>query len=607
MESERQYQRIVIDKMMNAYALHEVIVDESNTPVDYRFVEVNPAFEAYTGLTGEQVIGKTIREINPDIEKDEVDWIKKYGDIALNDGAMAFESYSEAFKRFYAIHVYSPTKYYFVTIFQDISSLKQKEFELLKNTHELELVIKRLEKSEQMLRHRDEENNALIEELRAQFDALTEREAEIQRIAFYDGLTGILNRRGFERELARLQEEMSGQSRFCMTLISVTNAKDIYDTYGLLHGDHVLQEVAARMARSVDEHAMVGRLDSHIFAICFPDVYSDAGVQACVNQLSQALKTITVTDTLQVHLRVSIGMAFYPEDCPVPGELLTCAMAALAKGTKAVHDTVTRYTPHMTMELQRKRNIQSQLSKALSNQEFRLFFQPQFLAGSNALRGFEALIRWETPESGLVSPNYFIPFAEENGLIIPIGEWVLDEACRQAAEWKPVFGHSFIMSINVSCMQFMSSAFVERVARLVQELGLQNMLEIEITESVFIGEHKEAQLALRQLHDLGVKIALDDFGTGYSSFNYLKTLDLNTLKLDRSFIARIDMNANDEKIAACIIHMASTLGMETIAEGVEKEIQLTMLEKMGCTTIQGYYTGRPMPADEIVTRHSKGR
>jgi len=185
----------------------------------------------------------------------------------------------------------------------------------------------------------------------------------------------------------------------------------------------------------------------------------------------------------------------------------------------------------------------------LSHQEFRLFYQPQFHAGTNTLRGFEALIRWETPDSGLVSPNYIIPLAEENRLIVPIGEWVLTEACRQAASWKAVFGDNFIMSINVSIMQFMSSAFVDLVTQLVLEHDLGHMLEIEITESFFIGENKEALLALRQLHDLGVKIALDDFGTGYSSFNYLTSLDLHTLKLDRLFIARIYMNANDEKIA----------------------------------------------------------
>ena len=186
MYTNSEQQRTIIDKMMNAYALHEIIVDDNNRPVDYRYLEVNHAFEEYTGLQKSHVIGRTIREINPDIEKDEIDWISKYGDIALNDGSMAFESYTEAFGKYFAIHVYSPAKNFFVTIFQDITTLKQKEFDLLRKTHELEFTVKKLEKSEQMLRHRDEENNGLIEELRAQFDALAEREEHIQRIAFYD-------------------------------------------------------------------------------------------------------------------------------------------------------------------------------------------------------------------------------------------------------------------------------------------------------------------------------------------------------------------------------------------------------------------------------------
>ena len=388
-------------------------------------------------------------------------------------------------------------------------------------------------------------------------------------------------------------------------MISVTNTKDLYDTYGMQVGDQVVREVAKRIIGVIDENAFIGRLDSGTFAICFEDGFTAFMVQERMNQILAMLKLMNVTETLTVSLRVSVGMAFYPDDCAGPDELMACAIAALAKGTKAFHDTVTRYSPHMTMELQRRRNIQSQLTKALSNQEFRLFYQPQFCAGANTLRGFEALIRWESPDSGLVGPNYFIPLAEENGLIVPIGEWVLIEACQQAVRWKPIFGDRFIMSINISCMQFMSASFVDLVKSLVVELELQNMLEIEITESIFIGEHKEAHLALGQLHALGVKIALDDFGTGYSSFNYLKSLDLHTLKLDRSFIARIDMNGSDAKIAECIIHMASVLGMETIAEGVEKSEQLEMLTKMGCQTVQGYLTGRPIPPDEIVSRYAR--
>lgn len=606
MITSSEYQRTIIDKMMNAYALHEIIVNETNIPIDYRYVEVNHAFETFTGLKRDHVIGKTIREINPEIANDEIDWISKYGDIALNDGSMAFESYSEAFGKFFSIHVYSPAKYFFVTIFQDITILKQREYELLRKTNELEHTVKRLEVSENTLRQRDDENNALIEELRAQFDALTEREEQIQRIAFYDDLTGIRNRKGYEKELARVTQGLTCESRFGIAMVSVTNAKDIYDTYGMQVGDHITREVASRITNTVEEKALVGRFEGHVFAICFPDGSSEMIIQDVVNQIFHSLKTVVVTENLSVSLRVSASISLYPEDSAIPDELMTCAIVALAKSTKAVHDTITRYSPYMTMELQRKRNIQSQLSKALVNHEFRLYYQPQFQAGTNTLRGFEALIRWESPDSGLVGPNYFIPLAEENGLIVPIGEWVLIEACEQASKWKPIFGDSFIMSINVSCMQFMSASFVDLVTSLVVDLELHDMLEIEITESIFIGEHKEAHIALKKLQELGVKIALDDFGTGYSSFNYLKSLELHTLKLDRSFIARIDMNANDEKIAACIIHMASALGMETIAEGVEKESQMNMLTNMGCTTIQGYYTGRPLPSDEIVHRFAKG-
>jgi len=480
MDSPYRYHQTVIGKMMNAYALHEIIVDENNTPVDYRFLEVNPAFKAFTGLKREAVIGRTIKEFNPDIVKDEVDWIRQYGEVALLDSTMSFESYSKGFGRYYAVHAYSPEKNFFVTIFQDISNLKRNEQELLLKKHELEHAVRQLVESERVLQQKDEENTALIEELHAQFDALAEREAQIQKIAYNDDLTGIFNRKGFEKELLRLDCGKTICAKASIILVSATNLKGIYDTYGLQFGDSVVREMVSRMMAETGSLATMGRVDGGTFALLYTDNVEDEDISAVMNRLIASLKQVVLVETLSIHLRISVGSAIYPFDCSTPHELFSCAMRALAKSTKAMHDTMVRCTPQMTLEFQRKKNIETQLAQALEREEFLLYYQPQFHNGTTSLRGFEALIRWDSPESGMVGPNYL---------------------------------------------------------------------------------------------------------------------------LDRTFIARIDINANDANIAECIIHMASVQGMETIAEGVEKEVQQKMLERMGCSTVQGYHAGRPVPPDEIENQY----
>jgi len=601
------FSKAIINKMMNAFAYHQLIVDENNSPIDYEYIDVNPAFEAMTGLKKDLIIGKRILEIVPDIVHDKVNWVQVFGQVAISGEPVTFDNESEALHKWYTIHAYSPSPMQFITLFHDITPLKNQEILLNKQKNHLAKTVDVLQKSEAELRKKNEEISSLYEELSAseeelssQVDTLMQKEEELRHLAFFDQLTGLENRNAFFQRVEGLISQCDiTRQKFAVIYLDMDDFKTVNDTMGHEYGDGVLKEVSRRISLHMQKEDHVARMAGDEFAIVLCGVKDDKAVMKCANSIKTDLEKPIVLNELTFHITASMGVAVFPKDGNNVEDLMMNADTAMYKGKEKAKNDVCFYIPTMKAETLRRTNLESMLRKAIENNDFKLHFQPQYDIKSKMLRGFEALIRWESAEMGLINPMYFIPIAEETGLINKIGDWVLHESCRLSQSWKNDYGFKGMMSVNISPVQLRNPFFSDKVREVVQNYQMSDKLELEITESIFIGQFQPVVEVLKTLKNRGLRISLDDFGTGYSSLNYLRSLPLNTLKIDRSFIANLGKDHIENHIAESIIRMVQKIGLETVAEGVEKTEQLDFLHDMGCNIVQGYLTGKPLPQDEI--------
>jgi len=424
---------------------------------------------------------------------------------------------------------------------------------------------------------------------------IMEREQRITQLAFNDLLTGLPNRANFNQHLdhhLRLIERRGGQvALLCMDL---DNFKALNDTLGHPTGDQLLRRIAARLGEDLGD-CFVARLGGDEFVLVKPF----GGEAGAIDELARrTLAAVEVPIPIGEHLlesKASIGIAIAPADGANSNNLLRSAELALYKAKEAGRGTYRFFEEPMNALAQARRLLEIDLRHALANGELELHYQPLFHLAADRVGGFEALLRWKHPIRGYISPCEFIPIAEETGLIVQIGAWVLQEACRQAARWPD---HVRI-AVNVSSIQFQRPGLSPIVLQALQNSGLRpDRLEIEITESIFL-EHSDSTLhLLHTLRGLGVRIALDDFGTGYSSLSYLQSFPFDKIKIDRSFVIALQTRAGAAAIVKAIIDLAQALGMETTAEGVEEESQLAILHNQGATSIQGFLFSRPVPADE---------
>jgi EAL domain-containing protein (putative c-di-GMP-specific phosphodiesterase class I) len=305
-------------------------------------------------------------------------------------------------------------------------------------------------------------------------------------------------------------------------------------------------------------------------------------------------------ESYSINTTFSIGVSLYPDDGREFDILLRNADTALYQAKDSGRDTYRFFSEKMNLDAQEQLHLQGQLRNAVKNREFILHYQPQIDIGSGRIVGTEALVRWQHPELGLIPPGKFIPLAERSGLVIPMGDWVLNEACRQAQAWRDK-GHSLVMAVNLSALQFKRGNLLETVAHALKRSGLPaNMLELELTESILLQDVDVAIKTLRSLKEMGVKLSIDDFGTGYSSLSYLKRLAVNKLKIDQSFVRDLAEDSDSAAIVRAIIQLGHTLQLSVIAEGVETEAQLAFLRSNGCDEAQGYLYSRPVPAVEFV-------
>jgi diguanylate cyclase (GGDEF)-like protein/PAS domain S-box-containing protein len=428
-------------------------------------------------------------------------------------------------------------------------------------------------------------------------------EERIAYLAHHDVLTGLPNRTQLvERLDITLALAKRHGSGVAILFLDLDHFKTVNDSLGHAAGDALLKEIAARIRGLLREADVVARLGGDEFLIVLPDLESAGDAANVAGKLITAISGPAMLEGRPVYVSPSIGISIYPRDGANADELVRAADAAMYSAKENGRGNYQFFAPGLAQAAHEALVKEAKLREALSRGEFVLHYQPQMNVKDNTLIGIEALIRWRHPELGLLEPGEFISFAESRGLIIPIGQWVLTEACRQNRAWQAAGAPTVPVAVNVSAVQFRRGNLVAEVGRILDESGLDGRyLELELTESVLM-DQAAAIDTLDALRNLGVSLAIDDFGTGYSSMSYLKRYPIDKLKIDRSFVTDLLTDPDDVAITRAIINMGQALNLTLIAEGVEKKQQLSLLRDFGCEEYQGYLASLPLPATEFGTR-----
>lgn len=439
-------------------------------------------------------------------------------------------------------------------------------------------------------------------------------EERIRFLAYYDSLTGLPNRQLFNEYVGQaLFAALRDKSKVALLYLGVDRFKRINDTLGHSAGDELLKKVATCLSDCIrcsdifgkfvlprEPKLSLSRLTGDEFSILLTGLAEEEHAARVARRMLEMLQKPIFINGQEINVSCSIGISIFPGDTEEVEVLLKNADVAMFHAKQSGGSTFKFFSNDMNDRAVERLNIEIGLKKALERDELVLFYQPQIDLQSGKIAGLEALIRWQHPELGLVAPFKFIPVAEESGLIVPIGEWVLREACRQAYEWQQAGLAPIRMGVNISSHQFRQADLVPMVKQVLLDSGLSSLvLELELTESSIMQDLDKTIETLAQLKEVGVNLSVDDFGTGYSSMSYLKRFPLDTLKIDRSFVMDITTDPNDAAIIKAIIAVAKTLGLKTIAEGVETEEQLEFLRHNLCDEMQGFFISKPKPADEV--------
>ncbi len=433
---------------------------------------------------------------------------------------------------------------------------------------------------------------------------ISERKANARRmefLAYHDALTGLPNRLLLEDRLkvAMAQADRS-RDKLSLLFMDLDNFKRINDTLGHAMGDQLLQEVAKRLRECVRETDTVSRQGGDEFVVLLGSLKEADAALPAISKILHRLEEPFFAQGHELSTSGSFGVTIYPDDGRDFETLSKNADLAMYRAKEAGRNTYRFFDEAMNVEANDHLHLSNGLRRALERQEFVLHYQPQIDLITHQVVGAEALIRWNHPELGLVPPSRFIPVAEDSGLIVKIGEWVIAQACRQAMAWQHQGLPALLMAVNLSAVQFARGNLEETVSHALESSGLQaELLELELTESSLIHNVEHALAALRRLKAIGVHLSIDDFGTGYSSLSYLKRFDIDKLKIDQSFVRDLASDPDDAAIVNAIIQMAKNLGLRTVAEGVETSEMLQRLQNFGCDEAQGYFFARPMPADEF--------
>jgi diguanylate cyclase (GGDEF)-like protein len=428
-----------------------------------------------------------------------------------------------------------------------------------------------------------------------------------ERVSHFDRLTGLPDQHLFmDRARQTFYSAQRQQQSVAMLALGVDNFARINDGLGHGAGDRILQQLGGRLREAVRSSDTVARIAGDQFAFVLTLTEADHAV-VVAHKLQAAVQTPFEVSGQRVTLSVSIGITVYPDDGRQPDRLLKQAESAMRHGKKLGGNHYQFYASEMNSKARRRIELENQLRAALYNEEFLLHYQPKVDVESGAIVGAEALVRWQHPERGLLPPGEFIPVAEESGLISPLGAWVLREACRQNRQWQQQGLPPVRISVNMAAPQFCDRDIVVQVAAILSETGLEpQLLELEITENLLIGDIEAIEEKLKGFRDLGLQIAIDDFGTGYSSLSYLSRFPITTLKIDRAFVHDLEHNQNTAEIARAIIGLSLGLQLNVVAEGAETIEHVTFLKEQGCDTVQGFFYSRPLPAERFASLLARG-
>ena len=478
-----------------------------------------------------------------------------------------------------------------IWITQDISARKQAELELLNAKNQLEALVAQ----------RTEQLSQTVAALELKIAEQQAAEARAERLALFDGLTGLPNRHLLaDRASQAIDIARRGDEPLAVLFLDLDHFKNVNDTLGHRVGDSLLAQLAARLRGAVREQDTVARMGGDEFVLVLP-LTDIAGAAHLATKLMALASAPFQVDQQELTVTPSMGIAMFPTDGDDFDTLCKCADAAMYRAKKDGRNAYRFFTSEMQAQSARALQLENALRRALERHQLSLHYQPQLALdedGEARIIGAEALLRWHHPELGWVSPAEYIPIAESSGLILPIGEWVLSEALSQLRRWDDAGLPELSMAVNLSAVQFRHANLPELVERVLSDLAMPaERLELELTESAAMDDPVVAIAVMNELHARGVRLSIDDFGTGYSSLSYLKKFRVGKLKIDQSFVRDLTDDAEDRAIVDAVIRMAGALGLETLAEGVETEGQLAFLRRQGCQAVQGYLFSRPLPAE----------
>ena len=546
-EIERDRSRAFLDTILDNIPVTLVVKDARSR----RYVLLNRAGENFFGVSREEMVGKTAHDL---FTRDQADIIDQRDDALL-----------------------------------------QAENEIFVGDHPLRTPRKgtRLITNRKVAIRNDKREALYLVNV---IEDVTERkrtEARMQYMANHDGLTELPNRKAFTRHLEiTIDQAATDGASFAVLYLDLDRFREVNDIFGHAGGDQLLCEMSRRLQAAAGG-AFLARIGGDEFALIV-DGDQPMTAEALADKLVAAAADEVEIEGQEFHVGATIGVAIYPNDGSDATTLLANADAALERAKEQARGSIRFFEAEMDYAQRERRELQMDLRSAAACGELQLLYQPQARIGGD-VTGFEALLRWRHPHRGLVPPSIFVPIAEESGLIVPIGEWVLREACREAASWpKPLH-----VAVNLSPVQFQHGDLAGLVHSVLLETGLNpNRLELEITENVLIGDFSRALSILRRLKAVGVRIAMDDFGSGYSSLSYLQSFPFDKIKIDKAFIANVDRNPQSAAIVRAVIGLGRGLKLPVVAEGVETKAQLEFLSREDCDEIQGYVVGDPLPIDD---------
>jgi diguanylate cyclase (GGDEF)-like protein len=418
-------------------------------------------------------------------------------------------------------------------------------------------------------------------------------------MATHDALTGLPKRTLLAERLSHaLTLAHRKNHQVAVLFLDLDRFKNVNDSVGHEAGDSLLKVVAARLASCIRESDTLSRLGGDEFVVLVEGFESTSYLMTLSERILQTVSEPFRVEDNEYYLGVSIGIGIYPHDGNDGPTLLRCADSAMYYAKESGRNHYQFFTAELNARVQRRYHIEKNLRRALANQEFELYYQPKVELKSGRVVGAEALLRWHTPDGTLVPATEFIPVAEETGLIVPIGQWVLEQACLQAVKWRTAFAPELRMAVNLSPRQFQDENLVHVVKAILEQTAMPaHALELEVTESLLMGDTEKLISVFDALTELGLRFSLDDFGTGYSSLSYLQRFPIGNLKIDKSFISGIPNNRDSVALTQAIIAMAQALKMSITAEGVENEDQMDFLMEVGCQEMQGFYFSEPVTAD----------